>query len=278
MPMYPTPGLAISVSGVNKDAGFGTRTAGGQIVAGHAADQGINHSAGLSKIGMDSNNNPIISSRSVTAITGTGATLNWTTTVAQPNGSVRWRTASGGAWATVNETGGPLTTHTVALTGMTSGVVYEYEVTQLATNGKNQAVFQGRITAGLALGEDPQQAPQQPTAPQLGDTTGITDSQDLLAAKSAPKFEVTNLQATTPTPEEMIVTWRTGVYADGTVVYRPYDGAAATVDEGGFKRLLHSVTVRGLTPGTSYEVTVVSADAQGSTAEGGPITVTTPAA
>lgn len=278
MPTYPTPGRAISVSGLNKDQGWGSRTAGGQVIAGHAGDQGISHTIGLSKLGLDTNNNPMVTSTSVSAITGTSGSVNWTTVVAQPNGVLRWRLASGGAWTTVNETGGPRTNHTVAVTGLTAGLIYEYEVTQPSTDGKNQAVFHGRITAGLALGEDPQQAPQQPAAPQLGDTTGITDSQDLLAAKSAPKFEVTNLQATVPTPEEMIVTWRTGVYADGTVVYRPYDGAAASVDEGGFKRLLHSVTVRGLTPGTSYEVTVVSADAQGSTAEGGPITVTTPAA
>ncbi|MFL5864376.1 MAG: fibronectin type III domain-containing protein, partial [Solirubrobacteraceae bacterium] len=174
MPTYPTPGRAIGVSGLNKDQGWGSRTAGGQVIAGHAGDQGIAHTVGLSKLGLDSNNNPIISSTSVTAITGTGATINWTSVVSQPNGVVRYRNlAVGGAYTTVNETGGPRTTHTVSLTGLTAGVIYEYEVTQPSNDGKNQAVFQGRITAGLALGEDPQQAPQQPAAPQLGDTTGI---------------------------------------------------------------------------------------------------------
>src|SRR5215204_1384327 len=281
MPTYPTPGRAISTQGLNKDQGWGSRTPGGQVIAGHAGDQGIAHTAGLSKLGLDTNNNPIISATSVTAITGTGATINWTTVVSQPNGVVRFRNvAVGGAYTTVNEVGGPRSAHTVPITGLTAGAIYEYEVTQPSTDGKNQTVYRGRITAGLA--EEPQ---NQPMAPQLGNTTGITDSRDLLAGGStttnesaAPPFEITGLQATAPDPDEMTVTWRTGVYADGTVMYRPYDGAAQTADELGVKRLNHSVTLTGLTPDTDYEVAVISADAQGNTAEGGPIRVRTPAA
>src|SRR5262245_46575242 len=135
---YPGPGKGLTVSGLNKDQGWGTRTAGGQIV--RIGDFGLNKTAGKWMGGLDQSSNPYITSTTVTGITATAATVAWTTQVAQPLGSLRYRVAANpalaGTWTTVADTGTPPTTnHSVPLSGLTSGTVYEYEVTQPATGG-----------------------------------------------------------------------------------------------------------------------------------------------
>src|SRR5262245_41944178 len=70
MPLYPTPGLGISTSGLNKVDGWGSvNPATGQVFAGHAGDQGIDHKAGLSLAGLDVAGNPFITNPAESAIT-----------------------------------------------------------------------------------------------------------------------------------------------------------------------------------------------------------------
>jgi hypothetical protein len=273
---YPGPGAGISTAGLNKTAGWGSPPL-------YIGDAGINKTAGKSLSGLDQNSNPVITSFNVTGITGTGATITWTTNVARPLGSVRWRLASGGAWTTVAEAGTPpLTTHSVPLTGLALSKVYEYEVTQPGSGTGAKAgkqVYQGRFTT-LAAGELAAPDGVSSGGDGLMNTTGVTDSRDLLngssSSSSTPAFPINLLQAVGER-DEVTVTWRTEVYADGTVMYRPVGGQAATVDEVGVKRLNHSVTLSGLAPNTEYEVAVISADAQGNTSEAGPIRVRTTA-
>jgi hypothetical protein len=272
MPTIPSPGRGLVISGLNKEDGWGSRNASGQVIAGRAGDQGINHAAGLNKAGLDTVHNPIVTNVAESAVTATGATITWTTSVSQPNGQVYYQRQ--GAQEQVQlETGGPRTAHTVTLATLTAGSNYRYVIYQPATGtpppGKTEAAgtFLTPLVAG-ALGAFP-------------DTTGTTDSQDLMSKRPAPNtaFEVSDLRAVNVAPTEATIQWRSSVYADGTVSYR-LQGAAVpdtVVEEVGVKRLNHSVDLFDLRPGATYRVAVVSADASGNLVEGGPITFTTPA-
>jgi len=277
--IYPGPGKGLRTTGIDKDQGWGSRTPGGQVLAGRDGQQGINHTAGISTSGLDNAANPIITARAVTSITGTGATVTWTTAVGQPPGRVAWRLAGQNVAATVVNEGGayPITNHSIAVTGFTSGKVYEYRVTQQSQTGGGIIEWDGRITAGVSLlaaggtGGDGGGA-QLSTSPS-------TSSPPPPAAPSQPRanaFPVTNVEVVDITGTEATVRWRTGVYADGTVVLRAAAGDRP-VDEIGVKRMNHSVTLTGLTPGTHYEVNILSTDAQGEEARGGPVDFDTPA-
>ena len=286
MPVYPTPGKGISTAGLDKDEGWGSRNAAGQVIDfNHAGDQGIDHYSGLWKGGLDTQNNPKITTRTVTAVTGTGATINWTTQTSQPPGTVRRRVAgaANAAWVTPQTEGaGNKTNHSIVMTGLTVGTTYEYQITQPpldATAGTVEVLGSFRTAATMTQGVAGEQL-----GPPIQDTSRITDSQELMKPQVGPgreqltpPFKMNNLKAEAD-GGEVTVTWRTEVYADGTVMYRPVGGQSATTDELGVKRLNHSVTLTGLKPDTEYEVAVISADAQGSTAEAGPIRVKTGAA
>lgn len=297
MPVYPTPGKGISTAGLDKDDGWGSRNAAGAIIDfAHAGDQGIDHYSGLWKGGLDTQNNPKVTTRTVTAITDTGATINWTTQTSQPPGTVRRRVAgaANAAWTNPQtEAAGNKTTHAIVMTGLTVNTPYEYQITQPPLNATAGTVeIIGSFRTALTM-EDPgmqgvqgeQMGPPilNPDVHGLRDTSRITDSQDLIRKvgpeqeQLPPAFKMNNLQAADEGPTGVTVTWRTEVYADGTVMYRPVGGEATTVDEIGVKRLNHSVTLSDLKPDTEYEIAVISADAQGNTADAGPIRVKTPA-
>ena len=283
MPLYPTPGKGSSTAGLDKDDGWGSRNAAGQVIDfAHAGDAGIDHTAGLWEGGLDIAFNPRITTRTVAAITGTGATINWTTQIAQPPGTVSRRVAgaASAAWVTPQtEAAGNKTNHSIVMTGLTVSTTYEYKISQPPLNAAGNTVeIIGTFRTAASM-EDPGGMQERLGAPILNDTTGITNSTDLLqdGAQKAPAFPMNNLTATASGPTEITVTWRTEVYADGTVMYRPVGGEASTADELGVKRLNHSVVLGGLKPDTEYEVAVISADAQGNTSEAGPIRVRTDA-
>src|SRR4030095_10813410 len=94
MPIYtifPGPGKGLRTTGIDKDQGWGSRTAGGQVIAGRDGQQGINRTAGVSTSGLDNSANPLVTARAVTSITGTGATVTWTTATGQPLGRLTYR-------------------------------------------------------------------------------------------------------------------------------------------------------------------------------------------
>src|SRR5262245_30601162 len=121
MPIYTVGqgvGRGLSTAGLNKDQGWGSRTAGGQIIAGHEGEQGLNRVGGLSRaLSLDTANNPLVSARQVTGITATAATVQWTTAAGQPLASLAYKVSgTQGAVTTVNETGTPpVTAHSIAL-------------------------------------------------------------------------------------------------------------------------------------------------------------------
>lgn len=278
MPTYPSPGKGLVISGINKEDGWGSRNAAGQVIAGHAADQGINHTAGKVKTGLDTASNPVVTSVAESAMTSTGITITWTTAVAQPNGQVYYQLQGAARQATL-ETGGPFTNHSVALTGLTPGGSYSYVVYQPAAGsppaGKTEAA--GTFILPLVGQEEPQETPP-PTGGGTGGTGEQGGSAPVETPTEAPAFDLTQLQVTGIADVEATVQWRTSVYADGTVQYHQtngQDGPEVVVEEGGAKRLNHSVFLGGLLPGCYYRVAVVSADASGNLVTGGPLTFST---
>lgn len=279
MPTYPQPGTGLSTAGLNKSAGFAS-----------PPDKGINHTAGLRKSGLDTAGYPVVGAVASAGVTGTTATINWQTATAAPLGIVRYSTNQNPLNSlNKNETGTPpLTNHTVALTGLTVGTTYYYLVEQPASAGglvtrSNTYSFKTAASGMAASGM------QQGAPGELQNTTTVTESQDLMAGatgatgaapgSSEPNaFDLTLLQVVGISDVEATVQWRTEVYADGTVQYRQSDGTSGpdvVVEEGGAKRLNHSVILSGLKPDTVYRVAVVSADASGALAHGGPISFST---
>ena len=117
MPDYPYPGTDISPQYLRKATGFKS-----------PPDEGINHSAGLSKQGLDNASPGAISASSVTGIGATTATVNWTTP-SMPGGSVVLMRPDGGE-TIYNEAAAPVTAHSAPFTGLVSGSTYHYRIVQ----------------------------------------------------------------------------------------------------------------------------------------------------
>ena len=82
---------------------------------------------------------PVVVVGATTAITATGATINWTTTPACPSGQVNYSTSPTLTPLSVkSETGGTVTSHSAALTGLTATTRYYYRVFQVAPNGSSR--------------------------------------------------------------------------------------------------------------------------------------------
>ena len=274
MPISPAPGRAVSVAGLNKTSGWGSRDATGNLITGHAPDQGINHVQGLSESGIDTSANPLVTTFAVTSITTTAATVTWTSAPASPLGSVRVRALGAATTATTNETGSPpLAAHSVPLSGLTTNTVYDLLVTQPGTGA---GAAQGRTEFALRFRTGP--TGQVLAAPAAAAAAVPPPPPPRVAPEGrAPEPGLTvssaSAQATDATTVE--VTWRTDAYADGQVDWIG-GGLTGSVVEDGNKRLNHVVVLTGLAPGTAYTLTVTSQDAAGDEA-GADLEVATPA-
>ncbi|HEY2498090.1 MAG TPA: fibronectin type III domain-containing protein [Candidatus Angelobacter sp.] len=124
---------------------------------------------------MDSSNEKavqITSGPSITNITGTSATINWTTNSSGAN-RVRYRVAgSNSAWKTATHTGGG-TSHSLQLTGLEPGKTYEWQI--LTTDGdlRTSGQFQSAATAnGTAPDVNASAAPAGAPAASGGTASG----------------------------------------------------------------------------------------------------------
>lgn len=79
---------------------------------------------------------PTIVNQPMTGITATGATVNWTTTPAQPPGTVQYSVNPNLVpLLSATETGGNVTTHTRSLSGLTATTRYYYRIVQPGVTG-----------------------------------------------------------------------------------------------------------------------------------------------
>src|SRR5262245_24881993 len=119
---------------------------------------------------MDSANEKavrITSGPSITNITGTSATINWTTNSAGAN-HVRYRVAgSNSAWKSAYHSGGG-TSHSLQLTGLEPGKTYEWQILTRDGDLRTAGQFQSAATAnGTAPDVDDGSTPA-PGAPAGG--------------------------------------------------------------------------------------------------------------
>jgi len=277
MPISPAPGRAISVGGLNKTSGWGSRNATGNLIAGHEPDQGINHVAGLSESGVDTAANPLVTTFGVGSITTTAATVTWTSNPAAPLGSVVRRALGAATTTTTAETGSPpLTAHSVALSGLTADTVYDLLITQPGSGqGRTEFVLRFRTgPTGMVLSAPAAavQSAGQTTAGGEAPAAGTPPE----GGGATPGLAISNVSVAVVDATTVEVTWRTDAYADGQV---DWDGGGETGSEGegGNKRLNHVVVLAGLNPGTVYALTVTSQDASGTEASA-EATVETPTA
>jgi|GEM_PF-1276320 len=186
---------------------------------------------------------PEITNVAATDITATGATITWTTDEAAESQVEYGTSASYGEITTLDTN--LVISHTVALTGLTSGTTYHYMV-------------KSRDTQGSA------------TWSQLGGFTFATLDVTPPAISAVTASGMTQTGAT--------ITWTTNEAATSQVEYGPTNqyGSATTLDAA--LATSHSVSLTGLTAGTTYHYRVKSKDASNNEAVSADFTFATTAA
>lgn len=164
---------------------------------------------------------PTISNVQATSVSNTGATITWTTNQAASSRVQYGLTTSYGSMTPLDGT--LVTSHSMALTGLTPGTLYHYRVISANANGS-------------------------------------TTSGDYTFTTSAPPVIVSGPSATAAATTAT-VTWTTNVSASSTVYYglTTAYGSTATGSAG----TSHTVSITGLTPETTYHYKVVSTNTYG---------------
>jgi len=162
-----------------------------------------------------------------TEITATGATITWTTDEPAPS-QVEYGTSAPGYSSSTAEDPTAVISHSVVLTGLTSGTVYHYKVKSRDTSGSSQWSESGDNTF-----------------------TTLDVTPPVISGATAGGVSVTGAT----------ITWTTDEPATSQVEYGLTDqyGSATTLDPALLTN--HSVGLTGLTGGTTYHFRVKSADA-----------------
>jgi hypothetical protein len=182
---------------------------------------------------------PVISAVAAASITGTGATINWTTNEASDTQVDYGLTTAYGSASVLNGT--DVTTHTVSLSGLTVGTLYHYRA-------------RSRDAAGnLALS---------------GDFTFTT-----LADTTAPVISA--VAAVSITGSGATITWTTNEASDTQVNYGLTTAYGTSSTLNGTDVTAHTVSLSGLAGGTLYHYRARSRDAAGNLTLSGDFTFTT---
>jgi hypothetical protein len=183
---------------------------------------------------------PTVSGVGSSGVSGTGATVAWTTNEAADTQVEYGSTTSYGSTTTLN--GSMVTSHSAALGGLTANTVYHYRV-------------RSRDAAG-----------------------NLTVSGDFTFTTSAPDVTpptVSNVASSGVSVSGATVAWTTNEAADSQVEYGTTTsyGSSTTLDP--TKLTSHSVTVGGLSPSTLYHFRVKTKDAAGNQTVSADFTFTT---
>ena len=168
---------------------------------------------------------PTITGVGANNITGTSATINWTTSQPATSQVQYGPTTSYGSSTPVDSS--LVTTHSQNLTGLTPGVTYHYRVLSSNTNGSST-------------------------------------SQDFTFTTLAPPA-ITNVTATNITANSAKITWTTNQPASSQVQYGTTTSYGSTTPLDSTLVTAHTVNLTGLQSGTTYHYKVTSANTNGST-------------
>jgi phosphodiesterase/alkaline phosphatase D-like protein len=183
---------------------------------------------------------PTISAVQATGISGTGATITWTTDEASDSQVEYGTTTSYGSSTTLDTN--PVTAHSVQLTGLMPGTLYHYRVKSKDAAG-NLATSQNFTFTTTAA-----------------DTTAPT---------------ISAVQASNVASSGATITWTTDEASDTQVEYGTTTAYGSSTTLNPSPVTSHSVTLSGLTAGTLYHYRVKSKDAAGNLATSQDFTFTT---
>ena len=184
---------------------------------------------------------PTISAVTAGSITSSGATITWTTNVAATSQVNYGTTTAYGQSSTLNSS--LVTSHSVAVTGLTASTLYHYQVVSNNSNG-NQA-----------------------TSGDFTFTTTASTTPPTISAVTAGS--ITSSGAT--------ITWTTNVVATSQVNYGTTTAYGQSSALNSSLVTSHSVALTGLTASTLYHFQVVSKNSNGNQATSGDFTFTTSA-
>lgn len=179
-----------------------------------------------------------ISNVNVSNITQTTATVTWNTNIAT-DGVVNYGLTAGYG-SSASDPAPPSTGHSVTLTGLSAGTTYHYQVTSSAGGGNS------------ASSNDATLATQAPTPVAISNVN------------------VVNIGTSSAT-----VTWTANQPTDGTVDYGPTAGYGSSASDPAPPSTSHSVTLSGLSAGTTYHYRVTSSAGGGNSASSNDATFAT---
>ena len=183
---------------------------------------------------------PVISGVTASAITSTSATITWTTDQASTSLVNYGTSTSYGSASALNSA--LVTSHSVNLTGLTAGTAYDFDVVSATSGGLSSASGNATFTT----------SPKAPAISAIS-ATGITAS-------------------------SVTITWTTDQASTSLVNYGTTAAYGSTSAYSATLVTSHSVTISGLSAGTTYNFDVLSANAAGVLATSGNSTFTTSAA
>jgi alpha-L-arabinofuranosidase len=182
---------------------------------------------------------PVISAVTASSITGTSATITWTTDQASSSLVNYGTTTSYGSASTLNTS--LVTSHSVTLTGLTAGTTYNFDVVSANASSVSSNSSNATFT-----------------------TTGSVGTPVISAVASTG---VTNTSAT--------ITWTTDQATSSLVKYGTTTSYGSSSTLNSSLVTSHSVTLTGLTAGTTYDFVVVSANSANTSATSANSTFTT---
>jgi len=183
---------------------------------------------------------PIISNVQVINITGTTATITWTTNE-DADSKVDYGLAAGPPYASTQTDAAMVTSHSITVTGLTPGTTYHYRVR--SGDASSNEAFTIDAVFSTADGDAP---------------------------------VISNIRVTDITADSAIVRWDTDEASDSEVDYGlPAGPPYANTETVGTMVIAHAVPLTGLTSSTLYHYRVRSADASLNEAVSGDLTFTT---
>ena len=178
----------------------------------------------------------VISAVNVSPITPTTATITWTTDLPATTQVAYGTTTGYGGLSTANST--LVTAHSVLVTGLSPTTLYNFAV--LATTGQN----------------------------------GQTTSVNYTFTTATPPAVITNLSASNITTTSALITWSTDQATTSQVQFGTTTAYGLLSTANNTLVTFHSVTIAGLTPGTTYNFGALSLNGSGtqSTSPNGTLT------
>ncbi|MCC6484366.1 MAG: family 10 glycosylhydrolase [Armatimonadetes bacterium] len=169
---------------------------------------------------------PQISGVGVNSVTNTSATVQWTTDQAASSQVEYGITAAYGQSTSIDNT--PVTSHSMALTGLLPSTTYHFRVKSTAPSGTSTSSDYTFTTYG---------------------PPGISDIQSA------------------PSPTSAVITWKTAAPSDSIVKYGP-GVSYGQQEQNGNLTLTHQITLSGLIPNQTYHYQALSANPYGAGASG----------